>query len=419
MDKILVKGGKTLNGKVVVSGAKNAVLPIIAASILAGGQVELDDVPDLTDVDIISQVISSLGAGVSRQGNKIYIDPRGVDITEAPHELVSQMRASVVVMGALLGRLGRARISHPGGCAIGSRPINWHLKGLEALGAEIRMDHGYLEAVTSGLKGARIYLDFPSVGATENIMMAACVAKGTTIIENAAQEPEVVDLANFLNEMGSKVRGAGTSVIKIEGVNSLGGAVHSIIPDRIEAGSFLVAAALSGKDVLVENVIIDHLKPMIAKLRESGVEVLEGETGLRVKGSFNLKGVDIKTQVHPGFPTDLQAPMMALTTIAAGTSIITETVFENRFMHVEELKRMGANIRIEGRTAIVEGVGKLNGAPVKATDLRAGAALIIAALAADGETEIDNVYHIDRGYENIVEKLIGLGADISRIASVT
>lgn len=419
MDKILVKGGKPLTGKVVVSGAKNAVLPIIAASVLAGGQVELDDVPDLTDVDIIAQVIKSLGAKVSRQGNRIDIDPTGVDNYEAPHELVSQMRASVVVMGALLGRLGRARISHPGGCAIGSRPINWHLKGLEALGAEIRMDHGYLEAVTSGLRGARIYLDFPSVGATENIMMAACLAKGATVIENAAQEPEVVDLANFLNEMGGKVRGAGTNIIKIEGVSALNGAVHSIIPDRIEAGSYLVAAALTGGNVLVENVIIDHLKPMIAKLRESGVAVSEEETGLRVQGRFSLKGVDIKTQVHPGFPTDLQAPMMALTAVARGTSIITETVFENRFMHVDELKRMGANIRIEGRTAIVDGVDKLNAAPVKATDLRAGAALIIAGLIADGETEIGHVQHIDRGYENIVDKLNGLGANITRISNVT
>ncbi len=410
----MVKGGRPLTGKVAVSGAKNAVLPIIAASVLAGGQVQIDDVPNLTDVEMICQVISSLGAKVSRQGNQISVNPQGIDGYEAPHELVSKMRASVVVMGALLARMGRAKISHPGGCAIGSRPINWHLKGLEALGAEIKINHGYLEATTSGLVGARIYLDFPSVGATENIMMAASMAKGVTVIENAAQEPEVVDLANFLNEMGGKVRGAGTNIIKIEGVSSLGGASHSIIPDRIEAGSFLVAAALTGGDVLVENVIADHLKPVIAKLRESGAELSEEESGLRVRGRSNLSAIDIKTQVHPGFPTDLQAPLMALTTIAQGTSVITETVFENRFMHVDELKRMGASIRIEGRTAIVEGVGKLTGAPVKATDLRAGAALIIAGLVAEGETEIDNVYHIDRGYENIVEKLQSIGADISR-----
>ncbi|MDA8442459.1 MAG: UDP-N-acetylglucosamine 1-carboxyvinyltransferase [Peptococcaceae bacterium] len=414
MDKILVKGGNPLVGKVTVSGAKNAVLPIIAASILAGSPVQIDDVPNLTDVDTICQVIASLGVAVARDGNTVKVDPAGLDTFEAPHELVSKMRASVVVMGALLARMGKARISHPGGCAIGSRPINWHLKGLEALGAQIRINHGYLEATAASLKGARIYLDFPSVGATENIMMAASMAKGTTIIENSAQEPEIVDLANFINEMGGKVRGAGTNVIRIEGVSHLNGAVHSIIPDRIEAGSYLVAAALTGGDVTVENVIIDHLKPVLAKLRESGVEVIEADTSLRVIRRSELKGIDFKTQVHPGFPTDLQAPMMALTTMARGTSIITETVFENRFMHVEELKRMGANIRIEGRTAIVDGVARLTGAQVKATDLRAGAALLAAALSAEGVTEIENTYHIDRGYENIVEKLQGLGAQISR-----
>lgn len=414
MEKILVKGGKPLTGTVTVSGAKNAVLPIIAASILAGGQVQIDDVPNLTDVETICQVIASLGAKVIRDGQSVSINPQGIDTFEAPHELVSKMRASVVVMGALLARMGRARISHPGGCAIGSRPINWHLKGLEALGAEIRINHGFLEATTSGLRGARIYLDFPSVGATENIMMAASMARGTTIVENAAQEPEIVDLANFINEMGGKVRGAGTNIIKIEGVTNLDSTVHSTIPDRIEAGSYLVAVALTGGNVLVQNVIADHLKPVIAKLHESGVEVYEEDNGLRVIGPSSLKGIDIKTQVHPGFPTDLQAPMMTLTTVAQGTSIITETVFENRFMHVEELKRMGANIRIEGRTAVVEGVGKLTGAPVKATDLRAGAALIAAGLVADGVTEIENIYHIDRGYENIVAKLQGIGAEISR-----
>lgn len=379
---------------------------------MAGGPVLIDDVPNLTDVETIADVIASLGAQVVREGKHISIDPAKLDAFEAPHELVSKMRASVVVMGALLARLGKAKISHPGGCAIGSRPINWHLKGLEALGADIKIEHGYLEATTSGLRGARIYLDFPSVGATENIMMAGTLAKGTTVIENAAQEPEIVDLANFLNEMGGRVRGAGTNIIKIEGVTQLGGAHHNIIPDRIEAGSFLVAAGVSGGDVLVENVIVDHLKPVIAKLREAGVEVYEEESGLRVRGNGQLQGIDFKTQVHPGFPTDLQAPMMALTALARGTSVISETVFENRFMHVDELKRMGANIRIEGRTAIVEGVAQLTGAKVKATDLRAGAALIIAGLVADGETEIDDTYHIYRGYENIVDKLRGLGADI-------
>ncbi|HEX3015194.1 MAG TPA: UDP-N-acetylglucosamine 1-carboxyvinyltransferase [Desulfobacteria bacterium] len=417
MDIIKVKGGTPLKGKVAVSGAKNAVLPIIAASIMAGSSVRIEDVPWLTDVETICQVIASLGAEVKRDGSKIAIDPSKIDGFEAPHELVSKMRASIVVMGALLARVGRARISHPGGCAIGSRPINLHLKGLEALGAEIRINHGYLEAQTKGLTGARVYLDYPSVGATENIMMAASLAKGTSVIENAAQEPELVDLANFINEMGGKVRGAGTNIIKIEGVNYLDGATHCIVPDRIEAGSYLIAGAVTGGDVLVENIIADHIKPVIAKLRESGAEIIEEEAGLRVIGHGALNGIEVKTQVHPGFPTDLQAPMMALATVANGTSIITETVFENRFMHVEELNRMGANIRIEGRAAIVDGTHKLAGAPVKATDLRAGAALVIAGLVAEGETTIENIYHIDRGYEHLVEKLQSLGASIERCSA--
>lgn len=385
----------------------------MAASLLSAEPIVLEDAPDLLDVGIMGQVIEALGAAVERQGSQVRIHAAEIKNIEAPYELVSQMRASIVTMGPLLARTGRVRISHPGGCAIGSRPINWHLKGLEALGAEIRMDHGYLDVSTTGLKGTRIYLDFPSVGATENIMMAAALAQGTTVIENAAQEPEIVDLANFINEMGGKVRGAGTSVIHVEGVRELHGTTHTIIPDRIEAGSYLLIAAATGGDVLVENVIADHLNPVLAKMEEAGIRIIEEDEGLRVLGDGGYHAVDIKTQVHPGFPTDLQAPFLALLTKAHGTAMVTETVFENRFMHVDELKRMGADIKIEGRSAIVQGVPSLTAAPVTATDLRAGAALILAALTAEGTTEIRGVHHIQRGYERIDEKLARLGARIA------
>jgi UDP-N-acetylglucosamine 1-carboxyvinyltransferase len=327
------------------------------------------------------------------------------------------MRASFLIMGPLLARTGSAKISLPGGCAIGSRPIDLHLKGFEALGAEIVIGHGFIEAkAPHGLIGTRVYLDFPSVGATENIMMAASLAKGQTIIENAAEEPEIVDLANYINIMGGKVKGAGTNIIKVDGVKELHGAPHTVIPDRVEAGTYMVAAAITGGDILIENVIIDHLKPVVAKLKEAGVSISEEGTGIRVIGGQQLlKAVDIKTLPYPGFPTDMQAQMMAMTTVAYGTSIVTETVFENRFMHVDELKRMGAHIKIEGRSAIVEGVRKLTGAPVKATDLRAGAALLLAGLVAEGETEISCIHHIDRGYDGIERKFRGLGANIRRI----
>lgn len=412
MEKIIVTGGTQLKGKVRISGAKNAVLPVIVASLLSPGKCRIMDVPNLADVATILEVLQMLGAKFDWQGNILDIDCSNIDCCEAPYEYVRKMRASVLVMGPLLARIGKVKISMPGGCAIGSRPIDLHLKGMEALGAQIKMEKGYIEAKAKKLVGAKIYLDFPSVGATENIMMAASLAQGTTIIENAAEEPEIVDLANFLNALGANVKGAGTNVIRIEGVETLGECTHTIIPDRIEAGTFLVAGAITGGNIILENVIADHLKPVIAKLQETGVEIIERGAELQVIGQEKIKAVDIKTLPYPGFPTDMQAQFMGLMSKAQGTSLITETVFENRFMHANELKRMGVDVRIEGRSAVVEGGKKLTGCPVKATDLRAGAALILAGLVAEGETEISNIYHISRGYENIVEKFNTLGAKI-------
>lgn len=415
MDKIIVYGGKTLKGKITISGAKNAVLPIIVASLLSEGCCRIQDIPRLADVETICDVLGELGAAAEfDQDGALKIKCQQINKYEAPYDYVKKMRASVLVMGPLLARLGKAKISLPGGCAIGTRPIDLHLKGLEALGVRISMEHGYILAEAPCLKGARVYLDYPSVGATENIMMAGALAEGITIIENAAEEPEIVDLANFINSMGGNIKGAGTKVIKIEGVASLGSTTHTIIPDRIEAGSFLVAGAITGGDLLLENVIIDHLKPVVAKLLEIGADVWEEGNGIHLRSNGVLKAVDVKTLPYPGFPTDMQAQFMALMAVAQGTSIITETVFENRFMHAEELRRMGADIKIEGRSAVIEGCEKLMGAQVKATDLRAGAALIIAGLAAEGETIISNTYHIDRGYDNIVEKLRSVGANILR-----
>jgi UDP-N-acetylglucosamine 1-carboxyvinyltransferase len=416
LEKLIITGGVPLKGTIPVSGAKNAVLPIMAASLLVEGPCRLLDIPDLADVTTISEVLSTLGAKVSPiDGGEVTIDCSQIVNVEAPYDYVRRMRASFLVMGPLLARKGKAKMSMPGGCAIGTRPIDLHLKGLAALGASISLGHGQIEAsVSHRLTGSRVYLDFPSVGATENIMMAAALAKGTTVIENAAEEPEIVDLANFLNSMGGKVFGAGTNIIRIDGVDSLKGGVHAVIPDRIEAGTYMVMAAATGGDVLVENVIADHLKPMVAKLLEAGVFVNEENGGIRVRGREPLIAVDIKTLPYPGFPTDMQAQMMALMTVATGTSVIVETVFENRFMHVNELKRMGANIVIEGHSAVVKGVPRLTGAPVKATDLRAGAALVVAALLAEGKTEISAVHHLDRGYENLVAKLQGAGAKIER-----
>lgn len=416
MDKIIVRGGKALAGNVKVSGAKNAVLPIIAASILAEeGTCIISDVPGLDDVRTICDLLKSMGISLTYDHEVLTIDASELTSVEASYELVRKMRASFLVMGPLLARKGQARVALPGGCAIGTRPIDQHLKGFEAMGAKIEIGQGFIEATVEGrLKGAKIYLDIASVGATENIMMAAALAEGTTLIENAAEEPEIVDLANFLNRMGAKIRGAGTGSIRIEGVEKLTGCTHCVIPDRIEAGTFMVAAAITGGDVFVEGAICDHLKSVTAKLREMGVDIEEQENGIRVRRTGPLKAVDLKTLPYPGFPTDMQSQMMALLLVSEGTSIVTETVFENRFMHVEEFRRMNANIKIEGRSAIVEGGSKLTGSKVAATDLRAGAALVLAGLVSEGETEVSALHHIDRGYVNFTEKLLALGADVER-----
>lgn len=419
LDKIIVHGGARLSGKVKVSGAKNAVLPIIAAALLPeSGKSVIHDVPALDDVYTIGEVLRELNAKVTYDELGILeVDATEVDRTETPYELIRKMRASFLVMGPLLARKGKARVSLPGGCAIGTRPIDQHLKGFEAMGAHIDIGQGYIEASVQGrLRGTKIYLDIASVGATENIMMAATLADGTTIIENAAQEPEIVDLANYLNAMGAKVRGAGTGTIKIEGVEQLKGAVHTVIPDRIEAGTFMVAAAITRGDVYVEGAISDHLRPVIAKLREMGVIIKEDENGVHVTATGKLKAVDVKTLPHPGFPTDMQSQFMALLLTAEGSSVVSETVFENRFMHVDEFKRMGARIKIEGRSAVVQGSAQLKGAQVTSTDLRAGAALVLTGLVSEGQTEVGALHHIDRGYVDLCGKLRGLGATITRLS---
>ncbi|GER66389.1 UDP-N-acetylglucosamine 1-carboxyvinyltransferase 1 [Weizmannia acidilactici] len=417
MEKIIVRGGNRLQGTVQVEGAKNAVLPVIAASLLASeGKSIIRDVPKLSDVFTISEVLRHLNAGVSFHENKITVDASRELSVETPFEYVRKMRASFLVLGPLLARTGKARVALPGGCAIGSRPIDLHLKGFEAMGAKVNVGNGFIEAtVPDRLHGAKIYLDFPSVGATQNIMMAASLADGQTIIENCAKEPEIVDLANFLNEMGANVKGAGTGTIKIEGVKKLYAADHTIIPDRIEAGTFMVAAAITKGNVLVKGAVPEHISSLIAKLEEMGVTVIEEENGVRVIGPEELKAVDIKTMPYPGFPTDMQSQMMALLLCAKGTSVITETVFENRFMHVEEFRRMNADLKIEGRSVIVNGPCNLQGAEVAATDLRAAAALIIAGLAAKGITRVTELKHLDRGYLDFHLKLAALGADIERV----
>ena len=415
MAKIIVRKSNPLNGSVRIDGAKNAVLPIIAATLLAKGKSVLREVPNLKDVHVISDLLRHLGAEVEYEGTTLTVDATNLTTYDAPYELVRKMRASFLVMGPLLARFNQTKISMPGGCAIGTRPIDLHLKGFKALGADVVMDHGFVEAKTDKLVGSKLYLDFPSVGATENIMMAAVLAEGTTIIENAAEEPEIVDLANFLNEMGADVKGAGTNTIRIKGVKELTATEHDVIPDRIEAATFMVAAAMTKGDITVENVILEHLKPVTAKLREAGCEVIEMDKSIRVIGPEKLKAVDIKTLPHPGLPTDVQAQFMAMLTVSKGTGVVIETVFENRFMHVAEFNRMGANIKIEGRSAIVEGVEKLYGAKVNATDLRAGAALILCGLIAEGETEIGEIYHIQRGYVDIDKKITALGGNIEII----
>lgn len=417
MEKIVVKGGSKLSGNVNISAAKNSVLPIIAASILSGDKCIIENAPMLEDVFVIGDVLKSVSAdvGIDKENSKIIIDTREIAYGEPSSELVRKMRASFLIMGPMIARFGRFKISLPGGCNIGTRPIDLHLKGLTALGAEVSIGHGYVEAVANRLIGNKIYLDFPSVGATENIMMAAVLAEGETIIENSAAEPEIEDLAKFLNDMGAQITGAGTDTIKIIGVKALRGTIHRPICDRIEAGTYMVAAALTRSKIEVSGINEEHLKPVIAKLTEMGVAMELNGSAIIVDGSTTLKPVDIKTMPYPGFPTDMQAQMMSLLCTVKGTSVITETIFENRFMHAQELKRMGANIKIDGRSAVVEGVDMLSGSEVKATDLRAGAALILAGLAAEGETIISDIYHVDRGYVNIENKFKSLGADIRRV----
>ncbi|MGG0670997.1 UDP-N-acetylglucosamine 1-carboxyvinyltransferase [Sporosarcina koreensis] len=421
MDKIIINGGRVLHGNVRVEGAKNAVLPILAAALLASdGPNIIRDVPNLSDVSTINEVVKSLNAKVDYDSGsgQVIIDSTEQLASEAHFEYVRKMRASILVMGPLLARNGFARVALPGGCAIGSRPIDQHLKGFEAMGAEITFGHGHVEAkAENGLKGAKIYLDFPSVGATENIMTAAALAKGTTIIENAAKEPEIVDLANFINEMGGRVIGAGTDAIRIEGVEKLHGTIHHIIPDRIEAGTFMVAAAITGGDVTIENAVPEHNAALISKLGEMGVIITELDEGLRIQAKHPLKAVDLKTMPHPGFPTDMQSQMMALMLTASGTGVLTETVFENRFMHVEEFRRMNASVKIEGRSVIISGPSDLQGAEVAATDLRAAAALILAGLVAEGVTRVTELDHLDRGYVDFHKKLKALGADIERVST--
>lgn len=419
MAKYLVQKSGPLNGEVEISGAKNAVLPIMAASLLANEKCTLMDVPALRDVNVLSELLQYLGADVEKtDDNRYTIYTEDIKCVEAPFDLVKKMRASFLVAGPLLARKGRAKVYMPGGCTIGARPIELHLKGFQALGAEIIQNdvESYVEISCDRLKGSVVYLDFPSVGATENIMMAASLAEGTTVIENAAEEPEIVDLANFLNKMGAKVKGAGTETIKIEGVERLSGCSHGIIPDRIETGTFMVAAAITRGEILIRNAVASHVKAITAKLTECGVVIEEKDEGLLVRGNVNpLISTNIKTMPYPGFPTDIQSPFMAFLTTVEGSSVVIENIFENRFMHVPELNRMGASIKVEGRSAIIYGARPLQGSKVIATDLRAGAAMVLAGLVAEGTTEISEIYHIERGYENFIEKFRKLGATILRI----
>lgn len=420
LEKIIVQGGNRLVGEVGIEGAKNAVLPILAASILTSdGDLELENVPVLSDVHMMNNLLEFLNVKIKfDESKKVEILNATEQLSsEAPFQYVSKMRASIVVFGPLLARLGRARVAMPGGCAIGSRPIDLHLKGLAAMGATINQHDGFIDARTDGLKGANIYLDFPSVGATQNIMMAATLAQGTTIIENVAREPEIVDLANVLNQMGAKVSGAGTERIKVIGVNRLHGVKHTVIQDRIEAGTFMVAAAATNGNVLIKNAIAKHNRPLISKLEEMGVTVQEEAAGIRVIGTKYLKSTNVKTMPHPGFPTDMQPQIAVLQLLAKGESTLTETVFENRFLYLEELRRMNARFKIEGNSAFLTGPTQFQGTQVNATDLRAAAALVLAGLVADGYTEIGQLKYLDRGYYHFHQKLAALGAKIKRIAT--
>ncbi|WP_020183616.1 MULTISPECIES: UDP-N-acetylglucosamine 1-carboxyvinyltransferase [unclassified Methylotenera] len=419
MDKLIIEGGATLNGEIVISGAKNAALPILCAALLAETPLHLTSVAALKDIDTTLKLLDTMGVKVTRNADKVSLDASDVTSFEATYEMVKTMRASILVLGPLLARFGSARVSLPGGCAIGSRPVDLHIKGLQAMGAAIHITHGYIQASTlhlpnRRLQGAKYYMDLVTVTGTENLMMAAALAQGTTVLENAAKEPEVVDLAECLNKMGANIKGAGTDTITIEGVERLTGATHNIVCDRIEAGTYMVAAAMTGGDVTLRNARPDLLEAVIEKLREAGVTVTQTADSITVKGNGKLKAVNIRTAPHPAFPTDMQAQFMAMNTIAEGVSTVVETIFENRFMHVQELQRMGADINVEGNTALVKGIPQLEGANVMATDLRASAGLVLAGLVADGETVIDRIYHLDRGYEFLEEKLTKLGAKVRR-----
>ncbi|MBM4136504.1 MAG: UDP-N-acetylglucosamine 1-carboxyvinyltransferase [Nitrospira sp.] len=415
MDKLIIRGGKRLKGEVEISGAKNAALPVIASSLLASGTSTITRVPNLKDVHTIGKLLTYFGSKFNYEKNQVIINTEKVNNPEAPYEFVRTMRASVLVLGPLLARFGRARVSLPGGCAIGARPINLHLMGFEKMGAKIELESGYVIAKVKKLKGASIYFDIPTVTGTENLMMAASLAKGKTLLENAAREPEVIDLANALISMGAKIKGAGESIIEIEGVDELKPISYSIIPDRIETGTFMTIAGITGGNIIIKGCRIEHLDAVIMKLQEVGLVFEHVSEGIRVIGPSRPTSTDVKTMPYPGFPTDMQAQFMALMSIAEGTSIIKETIFENRFMHVAELRRMGANITVEGGTATVRGVRRLKCAPLMATDLRASASLVVAALAAEGETSIHRIYHLDRGYEKMEEKLKKLGADVRRV----
>jgi len=419
LEKFIIEGGKRLKGSVRISGAKNAAVALLPAAIMADdGLCIMENLPDINDVKVLADIIGQLGGKVdTTDSQSISIDSKGILSHKAVSDDVKKMRASYYLLGAMLGKFGQAEVIYPGGCNIGVRPIDQHIKGFQALGAKVTTEHGIIKVYADRLVGSSIYLDVVSVGATINIMLAACRAEGTTEIENAAKEPHIVDVANFLNCMGANIKGAGTDIIRVKGVKGLRGCTYSAIPDQIEAGTFMIAAAVSGGDVVLENVIPKHLESITAKLVEMGVEVEENMDTVRVKGPVRPLGINLKTLPYPGFPTDLQQPMTAALCIADGRSIVTETIYEGRFKHVDELKRMGANIKVEGRVAVIDGINKLSGAPVSASDLRAGAALIIAGLVADGDTEVSNIKHIDRGYESIEKKLNALGANIKRVKS--
>jgi UDP-N-acetylglucosamine 1-carboxyvinyltransferase len=415
MKSIIINGGRKLKGEVAISGAKNAALPILAAGLLCEGTHRISNVPLLADVKTLGKILHNMGVSFERQDQDILIDSTGLANPEAPYDLVRTMRASVLVLGPLVARMGKARVSLPGGCAIGARPINLHLMGLEKLGASVEIEHGYVLAKAKKLRGAHIYFDTVTVTGTENIMMAAVLAQGETVLENAAREPEITDLANALIQMGAKIEGAGTDIITIQGVDKLLPMNYTVMPDRIETGTFVIAAAITNGSITIKNCFPGHLDAVLSKVVEAGADVKTDNGTIHVSGARKIRSVNIKTLEYPGFPTDMQAQFMSLMSLAEGTSVINETIFENRFTHVAELQRMGADIQTDGRSAIVKGVSKLSAAPVMATDLRASASLILAGLAAEGQTVISRIYHLDRGYENIEQKLSALGADIKRV----